>query len=105
MTEIMSMQSPNYMSVNATSEIAPLVAEGKASVAGEKIESMFASMLVKSLRATLGEEGLFPGDKSDALGSMFDQYLGDEIARGKGLGLSRAISAYTASTSQEQSDD
>lgn len=60
-------------------------------LAAEKVESMFASMLIKTLRETLGEEGLFPGDKSDALGSMFDQYLGDEIARGRGLGLAKAL--------------
>ena len=60
-------------------------------VAAEKVESMFASMLIKTLRQTSGEDGMFPGDKSDALGSIFDQYLGDEIARSGGLGLAKSL--------------
>jgi flagellar protein FlgJ len=61
----------------------------------EQVESMFASLLIKSMRQTLGGEGLFPGDKSDALGSMFDQYLGEEIAKGGGIGLAHALESYS----------
>ena len=73
--------------------------EGKAA---EQLESMFASLLIKSLRQSVGGEGFFPGDKADALGSLFDQYLGEEIAKGRGLGLAKALEKYDRN-SQEPS--
>lgn len=69
--------------------------------AARQVESMFASMLIKSMRQTLGGEGLFPGDKADALGSLFDQYLGEEISRGDGLGLARALEMYSRHAQEE----
>ncbi len=58
---------------------------------GKEMESMFASLLIKSMRETLTEDGLFPGDHADALGSLFDQYMGQQIADAQGLGLARAL--------------
>ena len=58
---------------------------------GKDIESMFASMLIKTMRESFTEDGLFPGDKSDALGSLFDQYMGEQIASGGGLGLAQSL--------------
>ena len=67
---------------------------------GKKIEAMFASMLIKTLRQTL-DEGLFPGDTADALGGIFDQYMGDQIAQGRGLGIATMMSAYTNNSIEE----
>ena len=59
--------------------------------AARKLEGMFASMMLKTMRQTVDGDGLFPGDSSDALGSLFDQYLGDHLAEAGGLGVSRLL--------------
>lgn len=53
----------------------------------EQLEGMFASILIKTMRETLGETGLFPGDSADILGSLFDQHMGEQIAASGGLGV------------------
>jgi Rod binding domain-containing protein len=75
---------------------------------GNEMESMFASLLIKSMRETLTEDGLFPGDNADALGSLFDQYMGQQIADAQGLGLARsltqpqqAVAAYRAGSQHD----
>ena len=50
-------------------------------------EGLFASLLLKELRGSDHEGGLFGGDSSDVLGGMFDQYMGQAIADAGGLGL------------------
>ncbi len=69
---------------------------------GKQVESVFASMLIKTMRDTLGEEGLFPGDKSDALGGLFDQYMGEQIVQGRGLGIGDLVAKYAHRGSEEQ---
>jgi len=54
----------------------------------QKFESVFVAMLMKQMRQSVSEEGLFPGDKSDTFGGMFDMYMGDHIAGQRGIGLS-----------------
>ena len=52
---------------------------------------MFATVLIKTMRQTVGGEGLFPGDSADVLGSLFDQYMGDEISASGDLGIADAF--------------
>ncbi len=60
---------------------------------GRQMEGLFASLLLKELRNTGGEGGLFGGDSSDVMGGMFDQYMGQAIADAGGLGLRDYLSA------------
>ncbi|MDA1229944.1 MAG: hypothetical protein O2856_04145 [Planctomycetota bacterium] len=50
-------------------------------------EGVFMSMMIKELRQTDSEDGLFPGDASDTFGGMFDMFMGNELAAGKGIGM------------------
>lgn len=52
-----------------------------------QVEGLFASLLLKEMRGTGEEGGLFGGDSTDVLGGMFDQYMGQAIADAGGLGL------------------
>lgn len=52
-----------------------------------EFESVIVSELLKSMRSTSEEGGMFPGDKSDTYGGMFDMYFGRFIAENGGLGL------------------
>ena len=68
-----------------------------------EIESLFASILIKTMRQTLDGDGLFPGDKSDALGSLFDQFMGAEMAQGGGIGVGRLLNTYAGHMNSEPS--
>jgi len=77
-------------------------ADGRPAQIGQQVESMFASILIKSMRKTLGEDGLFPGDKSDALGGLFDMYMGQQMGQSKGLGIADMIDSYANNQIESQ---
>ncbi len=54
-------------------------------------ESMFLSMLLKEMRGTLDQGTLFGDDKSDILGGLFDQFLGDHLSRSNSLGIATMV--------------
>jgi Rod binding domain-containing protein len=58
---------------------------------GEQFESIFVSMLLKEMRASSSEDGLFAGDSADIYGGMFDMYLGQHIASQGSLGIADMI--------------
>lgn len=72
-------------------------ASGKS--AGEQVEALFVSLLLKEMRQSGTEGGLFPGDSTDTYGGIFDQYLGEFIAESGGLGLADAFNATLPQTS------
>lgn len=59
--------------------------------AAKEFESIFISMMMKELRQTQSGEGLFPGDKSDTFGGMFDMMMGQHIADGGGIGMTEFL--------------
>lgn len=76
--------------VNTARAAADATSEQIAKVASD-FESLFASQLLKELRQTLEPDSLFSGDSGDIYGGMFDLFLGQQISRDGGLGLSRVI--------------
>jgi len=52
-----------------------------------RFEGLFVSMLLKTMRETMTSGELFGGDTADIWGGVFDQCLGDEMAKSGGLGL------------------
>jgi len=63
----------------------------KIDVAAREMEGLFVSLLLKEMRQTSSEGGMFPGDSSDTFGGMFDLYLGKYIAESGGIGLADSI--------------
>ncbi|MCP4083301.1 MAG: hypothetical protein GY819_05745 [Planctomycetaceae bacterium] len=59
--------------------------------AAKEFESVFLSMLLKNMRATVSEEGLFAGDKSDTLGGMFDLFMSQHLSNSDALGVSKML--------------
>ncbi len=53
----------------------------------QQFESVFAQMLIKSMRATSFGDGLMDSEQSDFYRDMFDQQISVELAKGRGLGL------------------
>lgn len=62
----------------------------------EKFEGLFMSMMMKQLRETGTGEGLFPGDKSDTYGGLFDTMMGDYIAKSSETGLENLFTSSAA---------
>jgi Rod binding domain-containing protein len=59
--------------------------------AAQGFESVFLSMLLKEMRQTLGPGSLFGNDSSDIYGGLFDQFMAQHLAQGKGMGLAQAL--------------
>jgi len=53
----------------------------------KQFESLFARMLIKSMRDAVGRDPIFGSDQSDAYQSMFDDQLSLDLTKGHGLGL------------------
>ena len=60
----------------------------------EQFESLFTSLLLKQMRESMSEDGLFGGDQGDVLGGLFDLTLGQHIAAAGGLGIGRFLDNY-----------
>lgn len=66
--------------------------ESRLAKAAEKLEGVFVSMLVETMRKTMSEDGLFgdmPG--SDIYEGFFDRMMGESIAARGGLGVADMV--------------
>jgi flagellar protein FlgJ len=55
--------------------------------AAREFESLFTSMMLKSMRSASGDDPLFGSDQADMYQDMFDQQMATQLSRGKGMGL------------------
>ena len=55
----------------------------------QQFEALFVSLMLKEMRQSVSEDGLFAGDSSDTFGGMFDMFMGQHIASTGGIGLSK----------------
>jgi peptidoglycan hydrolase FlgJ len=53
----------------------------------QQFESLFARMMIKSMRKAIGTDPIFGSDQAQMYQGMFDDQLSMELTRGKGLGL------------------
>ncbi len=56
--------------------------------AAREFESVFVSMMLKTMRQSMSED-MFAGDDSDTFGGMFDSFMGQHIAEHGGIGMAR----------------
>ena len=63
---------------------------------GAEFESVLISMLISNMRKSSFGEGLFPGDKSDTLGGMFDMMIAGQISETGGIGVSNLVNQWLA---------
>ena len=59
-----------------------------------EFEAVMLSLLVSQMRKTGSEEGLFPGDKSDTMGGMFDMFIGQQLAESGSLGIKDLVKGW-----------
>ena len=53
----------------------------------QQFESLFARMMIKSMREAVGKDPIFGSDQAETYQGMYDDQLSMELTRGKGLGL------------------
>ena len=53
----------------------------------KQFESLFTTMMLKSMRAATPKDSLLGSDQQDFYQDMFDQQLATQLSKGKGLGL------------------
>ncbi len=53
----------------------------------QQFESLFARMMLKSMRKAIGTDPIFGSDQAQMYQSMFDDQLSMDLTRGRGLGL------------------
>jgi peptidoglycan hydrolase FlgJ len=58
---------------------------------GEQFESVFVSMLLKEMRQTSSEDGMFAGDSADVYGGLFDTFLGQHVAANGSFGIADLV--------------
>jgi len=57
----------------------------------QQFESLFARMMIKSMRDAIGKDPIFGSDQAQTYQSMFDDQLSLELTKGKGLGLANML--------------
>jgi Rod binding domain-containing protein len=62
-----------------------------------QFEGVFVSMLLKTMRETMTSGEMFGGDSADVWGGIFDQHMGEAMARAGGLGLMDQLAPSTGS--------
>ena len=70
-----------------------------------EFDSIFTSLLLKEMRQTIGDGGLFGNDNSDVLGGLFDLYIGQHIATSTNLGIGNLISKYIDAQESSNAQD
>ena len=65
---------------------------GRIRETAQEFEGVFIGMLLKAMRASVGNGGLFKnGMDTQTYRDMFDQEIGRQIAKGGGIGLAQLI--------------
>ena len=60
---------------------------GSLEAVAEQFESLFARMMLKSMRAASFGDPIFGGDQNEFYRDMFDDQMAVELAKGRGLGI------------------
>ena len=66
---------------------------------GNQFEAVLMTTLVSTMRKSSFGEGLFPGDKSDTLGGLFDMMIAGQIADTGGIGVQDMVNDFLAKAS------
>lgn len=68
--------------------------------AAQQFESYFLQLMLRSMRETLSDDGLFNSRESRIFTDMFDQQTAQNIARGQGMGIADMLVDYIESSVQ-----
>ena len=66
-------------------------------------ESIFYSLMLKTMRNTLTDGGLFGKEDSDTYGGMFDLCMSQHLAQAHPLGIGQMVESYLESSGSNES--
>jgi len=61
--------------------------------AAKQFEAYFLQMMLRSMRDTLSQDGLFDSQETKTFTDMFDQQVAQSVSQGRGFGLADALAA------------
>jgi peptidoglycan hydrolase FlgJ len=70
----------------------------------QQFESLFARMMIKSMRKAIGSDPIFGSDQAQMYQGMFDDQLSLELTRGRGLGLAAMLMRQLQGAGQSAGD-
>jgi peptidoglycan hydrolase FlgJ len=71
---------------------------------GQQFESLFVSMLLKEMRQSSSEDGMFAGDSADVYGGLFDTFLGQHLASQGSFGIAEMVNQQISPKSTAGTD-
>lgn len=87
---------PNAMDPRSLDDVKRLARDGNSpeaiKAAAKQFEALFLQQVMKSMRDTVPQEGMFNNEQTKTYQSMLDQQMASVIADGRGLGLAEQLS-------------
>ena len=90
-TQSASIYSSLPHSANSLGPNLPLDGSTSNQALGAEFESVFFSLLIKNMRTSMTQDGLFGSESSDTYGGLFDLYMGKHLAKSRSLGISQFL--------------
>ncbi len=100
----MNIETPQYHDFSIFSELRrnarpeSEAAEGNVKAVAQQFESIFVQMMMKSMRDTVPESGLFNDESMRFYQDMMDQQLSLELSQQGGIGLADTIARQLSSS-------
>jgi len=91
---INGLATPTFAVASKAAERSQAAAE--AAEPAKEFEAVMLSILLSNMRKSSFGEGLFPGDKSDTMGGLFDMMVSGQLADTGGLGLQQLVTEWLA---------
>lgn len=85
---------PAQTAPNVSSDTSRLETSGNLKAAGQKFESMFINMMMKSMRQAKLADGLFDSDAGDQFREMQDAKLSEAMAVHTPIGIGKAMTEF-----------
>jgi len=83
-----------------TSQIKPSETPKSQKEAAIQFEAMFTRMLLKEMRETMPEDGMFSSKEMSMFMGMLDEQMAEDIARQGGLGLAKSLESYMQTSTE-----
>ena len=99
--------TPSLPTTGISADTSRLTSRANLKKAGERFESVFINMMLKSMRKTklAGDEGnLFDTKNSDTFRDMQDQKVADSMAAHQPIGIGKAMTDFLSRTQAQLQD-
>ncbi len=103
----MSVQAAQYHNISGLADLKRLASQDEADAiapVAKQFESLFLQMMLKSMRDTVPEGGMFSGGDVGFYQDMMDSQLSVTLSEGGGVGLAKIIERQLGGNLHESAD-